>query len=97
MRLTARFHALHRVNALGPGGGAVETVSSYSYEAHIPIHSVLGASRICTDDEEAPWRDFLAVMRSCLDPLKPHNSAVTNEARDRTEADEGVRHRTSGR
>ena len=55
----------------------METVSSYSYEAHMPVRTLSTQTEAAfADDEEASWRDFLAVMRSCIDPHNPHNSAV---------------------
>ena len=60
-----------------PWRRCMETVSSYSYEAHMPVHTLSTQTEAAfADDEEASWRDFLAVMRSCIDPHNPHNSAV---------------------
>ena len=60
-----------------PWRRCMETVSSYSHEAHMPISALSTQTEAAfADDEEASWRDFLAVMRSCVDPHNPHNSAV---------------------
>ena len=60
-----------------PWRRCMETVSSYSYEAHMPVRTLSTQTEAAfADDEEASWRDFLAVMRSCIDPHNPHNSAV---------------------
>ena len=60
-----------------PWRRCMETVSSYSYEAHMPVRTLSTQTEAAfADDEEASWRDFLAVMRSCVDPHNPHNSAV---------------------
>lgn len=60
-----------------PWRRCMETVSSYSYEAHMPVRTLSTQTEAAfADNEEASWRDFLAVMRSCIDPHNPHNSAV---------------------